>query len=132
MIKLTWGEINNPVFMQAFQHLMNSRVPGETTIKLLTLARRINNEKTLINAFADKYKGNKEELEKGVSHEFEIKVPLIPSLHLKNVSLSVGELLSLAPLLEDADDILPPTEEPLTNSEVENEAKQEVQKEAQA
>ena len=132
MIKLTWGEINNPVFLKAMQHLMNSRVLAETTIKLLTIARAINNEKTLVNMFLDKHKGNDEELKKGAENSFSIKVNPISSIHLREVKLSVGELLAIAPLLEDADDILKLAEIPGHDEKVQEESKHEIQKEAQA
>ncbi len=129
MITLTWADIRNPVFVGILQRMINSPMPFEVSVKLLTLAKKVNDERTLSNVMFAKLekeytevvkvegqpdnrrfkegmavKGS-EEFAKASNHKFSVRLSPIKSILLQGVVLTVNELLAIKPLIEDADDL---------------------------
>lgn len=129
MITLTWADVRNPVFVGILQRMIQSKLPFEVTVKLLTLAKKVNDERTLSNVMFDrlekeytevvmeegkpqyrKFKDGKgmeaqAELAKANNHKFSVKMTPIHSSLLRAMTLDVNELLAIKPLIEDADDL---------------------------
>ena len=135
MIELTWGDIKSPVFIGVLQRMIASKMPFEVTVKLLALAKRINDELTLCGVTGEKiekdYAGNPLELEaelkKLFSHKFQTRISPIPSAKLQSLELNVNELLAIRSILEDKElfsDIEP---QPVRDTKINDEPKNEVE-----
>lgn len=118
MITLKWSDIVNPTFLSVVQSLINTKLPTETTIKVLRIAKKVNDERTLVLSVLDKNKDNLEEQKKALETSFQVDCSKIPSEHLKGLLLSVNELLALEQLLSDAEVLYPKEEEKPTEAVV--------------
>lgn len=123
MIELTWGDINNDMFMGIMQRLAHAKLPFHATIKVLNVCKKVNDERTLMQAVFDKMnkeyfdkndkghfvmkEGVKETYEKefteAMEHKIKIRVNQIPSQVFERIDLTVGELLAIKPLLSDGE-----------------------------
>lgn len=134
-IELTWGDIRNNVFLAIIQRMIDSKLPFEVTVKMLLVAKKINDERALANVVLAKMEkeytkvvkeeGKPEyrevleekkaeyeaEYAKYITHTFTVRTPKFPSIALKKLELTVNELLAIRPLLSDADDLFGEVEE---------------------
>lgn len=138
MIELTWGDIKSPVFMGVLQRMIESKMPFDVTVKLLSLAKTINDEITLCNVTGEKVTKDHRsdpvqlnaEYGKLLSHKFQVKLNPIPSGRLTGIELSVNELLAIRPLLEDRDLYSDPS--PTIDNQIDDKANSEIQEQPQA
>jgi len=126
-IELTWGDVRSKTFIGIIQRMLQSRLPFEVTVSLLSLAKKINEEKELSDVLFAKLEEeyttlvkvegqpdqrviikekNKEfeaEFKQASEHSFTVQSPKFSTELLSKLELSVNELLAIKPLLLDAD-----------------------------
>lgn len=126
MIKLTWGQIRDGDFIDALARVYRMKLPFETTLKLMFIGKRVDEERDLSNEMASKLRKTyiekvsidgkdieqvrpalKDEFLKAerefAQHSFEINLAKIDMQALKNLELSAFELGKLSPILTEAE-----------------------------